>query len=234
MKYINFSVFTILISVFVIFLSSCSILRTSSRVTDGGSITISQANPKNPEEVLTVRVDQPQNPSNAASATITIDEKTGKPIIKASTGGAQDSSQIEIMGATIDMLNPVIYVGTGMILLGAGIGLFFRQIYWGICIGGVGVCMVVGSFLLAKYSMLFLLGLAVFLGYMAWLLYRNFIQKRANEENVAVLEKTKEYLDPQAKKEIFEDKNSIANLAQSDSTKKIVDEAKEKIKENSK
>lgn len=175
-------------------------------------------------ETTEVKVDVNQPESPIGPAEVTIDKPKGGPFkIKASVPGAQNNAGLV---ATIGLLNYPIYAGIGLIVAGLLVGFLLKNVYWSLAIGGTGVAMIVGSYLLATYSVWFMLGLVILMAYGGYLLWDYLRQKKSAKETIEVVETAK-------KKGIIDTKafHELANNVQSDSTKDVVDEVQQDIKD---
>jgi hypothetical protein len=166
--------------------------------------------------VIDAVVEQPESPRNSGTITVT---NNGTKIV-VSTGESRNDTDII---ASANLLKVPMYAGIGLIIVGVLVGYFFRNIRWAIIIGCIGVTMIIGSYLLSKYAIYFLLGFAVLGIYGVFLLRDYILNKKSNEENVKLLQVLKKTGDVNEKK-----LSSLASVLQSKETKKIV----KKIKEN--
>lgn len=211
-----------------VFLSSCADI---NRVR-GGNIKVEQtskiANPsggidKNPPKTYTVEVGQPDNAKQPAEVHIKFGPDGTPSLIDANTGTTQDVAGILSAVSKVNLLNPLIWIGAGLIISGVVLAVVIKKPTWGLYAGGTGVALIVGSYLLAQYSGIFLIvGIIAALGIVGFVLYDHFVLRRANLENVDVVDELKKYLSPEDKAKLFLDKDATVKKMQSVSTQKVV------------
>lgn len=175
---------------------------------------------------VTTEIKQPESPKGPTP--IKYESEDGKTSISTEISPSHDNSSVFAAASNVRSLT---WIGAAMILLGVGVAWFLKQVKWGVVIGAVGISLIVLGFLLVQYPMVFLIGAILggltLLAFGGNFLYQYFVRSRANKENVALIETIKnEYLTDEQKKILFNSNNSIAALAQSDSTKKLVKEIK--------
>lgn len=196
---------------------------------DGGSISVNFSDTESAQRLngavvsrdnsLKVNVDAPSAPDGPSTVVI---EKQADGIVKVTT---QISKSHNIAGtlAKINLLQIPMYAGVALMLLSILIFWFLKDLRWAGIFFIVGATMVVGTYLLAQYAIYFMLGLAVVIIYGIYLLYDYFRQRKANDENVSLIQllKNKGLI----AKETLSD---FADAIQSDTTKKIVEKVKKK------
>jgi hypothetical protein len=123
--------------------------------------------------------------------------------------------------AKVALLEIPMYAGIGLIVLGVGVFFLLRDIKWTLIIAGTGVAMIIGSYLLAEYSMYFLLGGLVIFAYLGYLFIDYIRQRKANDETIKAVQVLKETGVVEREKV-----NKVFGVMQSGSTKKIVEKIK--------
>lgn len=211
-----------------VFLSSCADI---NRVR-GGNIKVEQttkalnsASPidKNPPKTYTVEVGQPDNAKQPAEVHIKFGPDGTPSLIDANTGTTQDVAGILSAISKVNLLNPLIWIGAGLIVMGVVLAVVVKKPTWGLYAGGTGIGLIVGSYLLAQYSGIFLiLGLIAVLAFVGFFLYDHFVLRRANLENIDVVDELKKYLDPSDLNRLFLDKDATVKKMQSKTTQKVV------------
>lgn len=186
------------------------------------------------EKVTTVvesNVTQPENPEKPAE--IILEQNDSK--IRVSTGESRDSAG-DI--AAISNLQPMVWAGIGLIILGAGVGFFTRgsQLMGAIILGLTGTFLIALSYILPTYPYVFLIailgGIAGLITYVIITVKNIRDRDTAVTENVEIIENIKEDLPPEKLHEKFESPTSLARLAQSDKTKKLVEKTRKKIEKD--
>ena len=185
-------------------------------------------------EEKTAKVDlaQPENANKPGQ--INISDDKGQ-ILGINTGTSDNS--VAKAGQANALLQPLIFVGGAMILGAVAVGLFLKQFKWALALGLSGAALIAGTFLLAQYPGFFLglliFGVAVALGYGAYIVYRQVIGHKANVELVASIQALKSKLPEDKFVEFFKgtkESTPLVKTIQSDSTAKLVNEIK--FKEN--
>ena len=207
--------YTILILiVLMLFSSACSLSnRGGSATYDQTDVITVDAQGKKTETITTKSsVIQPDDPKSPATLIIT-PTKNGTEI-KANTG---NSYNIDEILAGISLLRIPMYAGLGLIVVAVLVGVIFKQIQWAVAIGATGLGMAVGSYLLAKYAIWFLLGFGILAIYGVYLIRDYFIKHKGAEEMVMTVDAAKV-----AGAIDIEKFNKVANEIQSKTTMGLV------------
>lgn len=125
-------------------------------------------------------VAQPESPDGSATLSIKPTDDGKGLIVAANTGGAHNN--VKTLG-TLKLLEIPMYFGAGLIVIGILVGIFANRM-WGIIIAGCGAIMIIGSWLLAEYSIYFMFGLGILVVYGLWLVRDYILTRKANEELV--------------------------------------------------
>lgn len=166
-----------------------------------------------------VDIGSAESPNKPAIVEYNKDEH--KVIVKLDTGTSRNDTAIL---ASINLLKIPMYAGLVLIVIGVLVGIIFKNMKWAVAIGATGVGIAVGSYLLAQYAVYFLLGFGIIFAYGFYLLWDYMRRKKANIENVELIERAKSR--GIIKIDEFHD---LARALQSDSTKQIVEIAKDKL-----
>lgn len=198
----------------------------------GGKGTITQRSETitSPDGTVTVveerkaEVDQPDSPKDAATMTVSKDDK-GDFRINISTGTAHDNASSI---ASINLLKIPMYGGIGMLGIGAVILILSKgsKIVPALILGGTGILMIILSYTLAQYAMWYFLGFLAAVGVGIWWVVVHFDtfrkSRKALDEITTSVETAKRIgaVDPEKFK-------NVANAVQSEPTREIVSKIKE-------
>lgn len=186
------------------------------------------------EKIVEVNTNQPDNPNSNANVTAKFDNK-GNIIVSTNTGSSHNTTRdIAAFKSTV----PLMWAGIGIGLVGAIIllagKLRLKYMIWGIGFILYGGALSVLSIVLPSNIMLFTIllisGAVLLVGFIGYMVYRQFKVDTANEENVSVIEMlkrkfmTKEDIDRE-----FKQPGGIVYEAQSTSTKKEVNKIRKEI-----
>lgn len=212
--------------ILLIALASLSFSGCDSSHSRGGGITIEQneilvdTDGTKKTTVTTVTVTQPDNPKSENGLTYTVPPGGG---IKIDANLPAASNVAEIIGAT-NLLKIPMYAGIAMLIAGGLIWAVLKNIRWGASLGGIGLVMILGSYLLAKFALYFMFGLLALVAFGLYVLWDYIRQRNANSETVKTIQAAKEtgaISDPKA----FA---AIADSVQGKGTKQIVAKIKGK------
>lgn len=224
-----------LVGLFLVLLLGCA-----STNDNGGSahITVTQRTQQNDisdhpiitDKVWDIELNQPENPEKTGTITLSTD-KDGQPVIAMNTGSSFNTTHTK---ATTALLNPVIWVGTGLVVIGAVAFILSRNLITAGVFALTGLGLIAGSFLLAQYSFQILIG-GIILAIVAavYLLYRYKVSHQAAIDNTKLINVIKEDLPDEKYNEVFYGKNGatpLVNNIQNPSTRKFVDKVKQKLK----
>lgn len=172
----------------------------------------------------TVSVDQP----NAADKPATMTVKTpGGLEVNIGTGS---SFNIAKDLAAVGMLQYVMWFGVALIVIAGIVFYFTRQLIWCLILAGSGMFLIVASYLLAAYPIVFLVAFmiagAAILAYCGYLLWSYQTRDRATRENVDLIGRMRKILTPAQEHAIFDTDSGIAAKIQSPRTRKLVNQLK--------
>ena len=215
-------------------ISSLFIFGCVSDYSDGGSTifskttTESYADGKTKSTTISAEVKQPDAPKNPATISFK-DNPDGTVDVKTDTGESQDLGKIKSAMSAIGMLHPLVFAGAALCVLGILAAVIVRQYIWGAGLFFGGLAMSLGAVLIAQYAVYFGIIGVLALIWLLYTLYETKANKKANAENVKVVEKLKKELPEDKKRQLFNEKNGDISLIQSSSTKKLVKNIKKKL-----
>lgn len=164
-------------------------------------------------------IQSPQGTNKPAVMTVTPTKEGIK--VQYQTGTSYNIDQIM---ENAKLLRIPMYAGLALLVAGALVLIFTKDIVWASIIGGTGIIMCVGSYLLAEYALYFLIGLGVIACFGIYHIVRYVKINTAHNENVELIEKGMER--GIIKTDEFK---TMADDLQSKSTKKLVDQVQTKI-----
>lgn len=176
----------------------------------------------------TVTVQQPENPQDGAKLE-TVIEPDNRVTVSGGTGKAQDVAGIAKVMANFKLSYVPMVIGVGMIVVGGlAIGLA-KQVKTGSIFVGIGILLMILAYALAEYApILILIGILSAIAWAIYLLWKNGMLWKAHVENTSLVQAIKKDMTPEDQEHYFTHDDSVANLIQSDSTKKVVAEVKKK------
>ncbi len=213
--------------ILLIALASISFSGCESPHSRGGDVVIEQhevlvGTDGTKETTTTVTISQPDDPKTETDFKYEIPPGGG---IKIAGNLPASTNVAEIIG-TANLLKIPMYAGIAMLIAGGLVWAFLKNIKWGATLGVIGMIMIVGSYLLAKFAVYFMLGLVALVAFGLYLLWDYIRQRNANSETVKTIQAAKEtgaISDPKA----FA---AIADSVQGKGTKSIVAKIKGKKK----
>lgn len=213
--------------ILLIALASISFTGCESPHSRGGDVVIEQhevmvSTDGTRETTTVVTISQPEDPKSGTDFKYEIPPNGGIKIV----GNLPAASNVaEIVGAT-NLLKIPMYAGIAVLIAGGLVWAILKNIRWGATLGGVGVIMILGSYLLAKFALYFMFGLLALVAFGLYVLWDYIRQRNANSETVKTIQAAKEtgaISDPKA----FA---AIADSVQGKGTKQIVARIKGKHK----
>lgn len=168
---------------------------------------------KDTTKTFTIGVAQPEDPKSPASLGVDLPDGTH---IKVGTGNSFDLGTSKSSSA---LLSPLTWIGGGLIVLGLVVALLLHQLLWGLVVGGTGIGLITGAFLLNTYPLFFLVGfcLAALVGvaYVGYLIWKFKVHSTANTENVKLIDELKKYMSADAVNTVFNGVGSTPPLVDS-------------------
>lgn len=164
------------------------------------------------EHKVITEIKQPDNPKGPAI--LNYDNKGT--LIGMNTGFAYNIGQIM---QELELLKIPMWAGLGLAAIGGILILAAKQMKWGFTFIAIGAAMSIGSFLLAKYAIWFMIGLGVVAVYLLWI-FKDYFTKLKNADQLVTT------VDVAAAAGVIDkDKfGKIADAIQTKDTKKLVDD----------
>lgn len=179
------------------------------------------------KEKTQVIVTQPENAKEPAALNI-VQGKDGYLDIDTSTGHSYDVADLAKIDAKFKSLNPLIFVGVGLIVCAAFIAYRGNLMAAGLS-AGTGIGLIVLSVLLAQYTAYFLvLAILIIIGIVIYFVHKSGILYKANVDVITTVEALRKDLSPEQDNKWFQDKKASAKIIQSPSTMKVVKNIKAK------
>lgn len=195
--------------------------------TEGGGIKVTETttDDKGIVKNSVVEVNQPSNPSGSAGLEILRDAE--KTTVRTSTGGSYDATAVPASLAKVKLLYVPILLGAGLIAGGVFALIWLPNKKLGIILIAAGAATIIVCYVLAQYTIIFLLGIGVIVvGAIIYLLYKAGVFHKANVENVSLVQSMKNKLSEDDKELYFHPTDGIARAVQSNSTVAIVKDIK--------
>lgn len=190
--------------------------------------------PENQPQVITekreVVVTPPDNAKDNSQVTIERDPD-GYLKIKTNTSGSYDPSSLAAIDAKFKALNPLIYLGAGLIVVGVIILVKLNDLKFGGASICTGILFIILSVVVAEYTAYFLIfGTLLAIGAAIYFILKYNLLSTSNKENIGIIQAIKPDLPDDKREKWFTGKIPMAQIMQSPSTMKIVRDVKIKEK----
>lgn len=176
-----------------------------------------------------VVVEQPDNAVSNGKLVIT-PQDDGSYAVETETGQSEKPSAIASIVSLSNTLSPVVYIGGGLMAIGAFVFIFGDK-KGALVLFGFGAAMAGGAYLFSAYSKLFLILLLGALGWLGYTLWHKNQTTKTAVELIKTVEVAKGRLTEDDRKDIFEGSKTVKPIVaavQSDATVRFFKAAKEK------